>query len=82
MAPASHRATLGTASQYTPLQGPLILGQTECPSGTGVHEGSSQTYVLVKVSIQRAEEKVTGVSHQFEACKHRWRAPNTLLCDR
>lgn len=33
------------------------LGQTQGPSGTAVHSGSSQTSVLVEVSIQRAREK-------------------------
>lgn len=67
---ACHSITTHASAEST------YLGQTKGSCGIGVCKSSSQAYVLVKMIIQRAEEKLTGATHQSGACKHRWRAPN------
>lgn len=46
------------ASQHTSSAGSSYSGQTMSVSGAGVHAGSCQTSVLVKVGNQRAQEQV------------------------
>lgn len=76
-----------------PSAGSSYLGHTWSPSGSAIHVGSSQTSVLVILSIQRVGQEdaepqslvgidITGATYQFEVCYCTRGDLNTPLFDR